>query len=73
MLCFVFVALLQCHPAGRPPHWLLLEGAGALDKCMHELSKCACMVSSAEPISIIICALCLGRFESSEGQAEAHL
>lgn len=27
MLCFVFVALLQCHPAGRPPHWLLLEGA----------------------------------------------
>lgn len=49
ILCF-----FQCHPAGRPPHQLLLKGVGTLDKCMYEICKCARMVPSAGSISVII-------------------
>lgn len=29
--------LLQCHPVGALPHWLLLEGAGTEDERMYEI------------------------------------
>lgn len=48
------LSLLQCHPVGALPHWLLLKGAGMEDESMYEICTCTHLVLPPGPISVIV-------------------